>query len=347
LYKVGICANFGGNQELVNGQTIKSIIFRDEIIKKFGKEKIKSIDTYKWNKKKINLFINCIKLMMKCEHVVILPAQNGVKVFIPLFVFLKKIFRKKLHYIVIGGWLPNFIEKKKFLKRLIRRIDSIHVESNSMIKKLEKQMLNNVYYMPNFKDIKPLSCNELVYSKELPYKFCTFSRVCKEKGIGDAIEAISQINKNREEIICKLDIYGPIDENYDKEFKELLSNHKDYVSYRGVISFDKSVETLKNYFMLLFPTYYPGEGFAGTLLDSFAAGVPVIATNWRYNGEIIADGKTGYIYELDKEGELKRQIEKAISNVDLVWKMKENSLKEYEKYQPQKIISDFIDIIEN
>ena len=54
---------------------------------------------------------------MKCEHVVILPAQNGVKVFIPLFVFLKN-FRKKLHYIVIGGWLPNFIEKKKFLKGL-------------------------------------------------------------------------------------------------------------------------------------------------------------------------------------------------------------------------------------
>ncbi len=79
-------------KNLLNVSTIKSIIFRDEIIKKFGKEKIKSIDTYKWNKKKINLFINCIKLMMKCEHVVILPAQNGVKSFYSIIRVSKKNF---------------------------------------------------------------------------------------------------------------------------------------------------------------------------------------------------------------------------------------------------------------
>ena len=56
--------------------------------------------------------------------------------------------------------------------------------------------------------------------------------------------------------------------------------------------------------MLLFPRIIQGKDLQN-FVRFFAVGVPVIATNWRYNGEIIADGKTGYIYELDKEGELK------------------------------------------
>ena len=65
-------------------------------------------------------------------------------------------------------------------------------------------------------------------------------------------------------------------------FNELKSTFPSYIKYGGLVPFDKSVEVLKNYFALLFPTYYEGEGFAGTLLDAMAAGVPVVASDWRY-----------------------------------------------------------------
>ena len=40
------------------------------------------------------------------ENIIILPAQNGIKVLIPLFVILSKVLNRKIHYIVVGhGYL--------------------------------------------------------------------------------------------------------------------------------------------------------------------------------------------------------------------------------------------------
>ena len=75
----------------------------------------------------------------------------------------------------------------------------------------------------------------------------------------------------------------------------LFRSFPKYVSYGGKVPFDKSVDILKNYFALLFPTYYDGEGFAGTLIDAFSAGVPVIASDWKYNAEIVNE-KVGIVY---------------------------------------------------
>jgi glycosyltransferase involved in cell wall biosynthesis len=49
-------------------------------------------------------------------------------------------------------------------------------------------------------------------------------------------------------------------------------------------------KVLRDYFALLFPIYYIGEGFAGTAIDAFSAGVPVIASDWKYNSEVIKEG---------------------------------------------------------
>lgn len=54
-----------------------------------------------------------------------------------------------------------------------------------------------------------------------------------------------------------------------------------------MVSFEKTVIVLKGYFALLFPTYYKGKGFAGTLIDAFSVGVPVIASDWKYNAELV------------------------------------------------------------
>lgn len=69
-----------------------------------------------------------------------------------------------------------------------------------------------------------------------------------------------------------------------------------YIRYGGSVPFDKSVNVLKDYFALLFPTYYEGEGFAGTLIDAYSAGAPVIviAFDWKYNSELVNEN-VGYV----------------------------------------------------
>ncbi len=109
----------------------------------------------------------------------------------------------------------------------------------------------------------------------------------KEKGIEDAVNAVENVNQKYGRTVFSLDIYGQIDDGYREKFEALQKQFPPYINYSGLISFDKSVETPKDYFALLFPTYYNGEGFAGTLIDAMAAGTPVIASDWKCNGEVV------------------------------------------------------------
>ena len=101
-----------------------------------------------------------------------------------------------------------------------------------------------------------------------------------------------------------------VPESYRDRFDELLKQNADLVTYCGIVEFDKTVETLKQYFALLFPTFYYGEGFPGNLVDAFNAALPVIATDWMYNKEIVKDGVHGILVSPHNPNELSGEIMK-------------------------------------
>ena len=211
-----------------------------------------------------------------------------------------------------------------------------------MINSLKELGLSNTIYLPNFKKLDILDENELVYPAKKPYKLCTFSRVMKEKGVEDAIEAVKAINNQYGENIYILDIYGQIDEGYRKRFEEQKKDFPDYVTYKGIVNFNETVAVIKDYFALLFPTYYEGEGFAGTILDAFAAGVPVIATNWRYNSEIIQDKSDGILYEHKEKSKLEGILDSAKDKPEIINRMRKNCLTRAKGYSADVVINDFI-----
>jgi len=338
MYKIGICGHFGENKNLLNGQTIKTKVLTEELKKELGLNSVKIVDTYGWKSNPITLFINCFCLIRDCKNIIILPAYNGIKVLVPLFLILNKLFQKKLHYVVIGGWLPEMLDKKKLLRKKISQFDGVYVETYSMQKKLKSLGLYNVKYLPNFKRLKILQENELVYTTGEPYKLCTFSRVMKEKGIEDAIEAVKYVNETLDRKIYTLDIYGQIEENYCKRFEDLKRIFPDYIVYKGVVEFDESVDVIKEYFALLFPTYYEGEGFAGTILDAFAAGVPVIASDWKYNSEIVKEGENGYLFGSNDLRSLTNVLITAANNPSYFNKLKIKCIDIANYYSPQNTI---------
>lgn len=344
-YKVAICGHFGGTKNFLDGQTIKTKTIYKELSSTYNKNEILCVDTYNWKKNPFKFFIKCIYAHIKSENIIILPAYNGVKILIPLFTYNNMIIKRKIFYVVIGGWLPEFLQNKKGLTKQIKKLNKIFVETNFMKQKLARMGIINVLVMPNFKNIKPIKEKELKQNYKKPYKVCTFSRVSKEKGIEDAIEVVTSINKEANEEIYALDIYGQIDESYKIEFENIMQNFPSYIKYKGCIDSEKSVEILKNYYLLLFPTYYTGEGFAGTLIDAMNSGVPVIASNWRYNSEIIYNGINGYTYETRNNKELKKIMLSFLENQSLYNKMKKNCIKEANKYTSENAIKIMINEI--
>ena len=308
-----------------------------EIVKELGKKEVSCIDTHGGVKALISAFRHALIALKYHKNIIIMPAENGLRIFAPLLVLLNLLFHRKLHYVVIGGWLPEFLKKRKKLTKALMSFDGIYVETNTMRKALEAQGFNDVYVMPNFKDLNILKESELVYHHTEPYRLCTFSRVMKEKGIEDAVNAVKTVNEHFGRIVYTLDIYGQVDSAQTEWFNELKSTFPLYIKYGEFVPFDKSVEVLKNYFALLFPTYYEGEGFAGTLLDAMAAGVPVIASDWRYNPEIVNE-KTGYVYPVHDNHAFVTTLISVGNNSDLLLSKKSDCLKEAEKYRAENVI---------
>lgn len=337
MKRVCIIGHFGHGENLLNGQTVKTRIVTKEIVKELGKKEVSCIDTHGGVKALISAFRQALIALKYHKNIIIMPAENGLRIFAPLLVLLNLLFHRKLHYVVIGGWLPEFLKKRKKLTKALMSFDGIYVETNTMRKALEAQGFNNVYVMPNFKDLNILKESELVYHHTEPYRLCTFSRVMKEKGIEDAVNAVKAVNEHFGRTVYTLDIYGQVDSVQTEWFNELKSTFPSYIKYGGLVPFDKSVEVLKNYFALLFPTYYEGEGFAGTLLDAMAAGVPIIASDWRYNPEIVNE-KTGYVYPVHDNHAFVTTLISVGNNSDLLLSKKSDCLKEAEKYRAENVI---------
>lgn len=294
--KLCVIGHFSFNNELLNGQTIKTKIITTELETQFGDDEVVKIDTCRGKSRLLSTIFRTFNAMLSCKNVIMLPAQNGLKFFAPLLCLFKTFSKSKLHYIVIGGWLAEFIQNKPTLTKCLKKFDAIYVETNAMKQSLEKIGFDNIFVMPNCKELNILSEDELVYPVDEPLKLCTFSRVMKEKGIEDAVNAVKTVNSDLGKTAFCLDIYGQIDENQKEWFAKLSESFPDYVKYGGLVPYNESVNVLKNYFALLFPTHYDGEGFAGTIIDAYAAGVPVLASNWKYNSEVVDNNVTGIIY---------------------------------------------------
>lgn len=69
------------------------------------------------------------------------------------------------------------------------------------------------------------------------------------------------------------------------------------------------METLKNYFALVFPTLFYTEGIPGTIIDAYAAGLPVISSKWESYDDVIEDNITGVGYEFGSDDALVEILE--------------------------------------
>lgn len=336
-----VIGHFGKGKTLLNGQTVKTKIITNELEEQLGKEQVIKIDTRGGWKTLLRAPLQVFRALKRSKNVIIFPAQNGLKVYAPLLCFLKKFFKnRKLHYVVIGGWLNEFISTRRKLAKTLKKFDAIYVETLTMKSTLEDMGFSNVFVMPNCKNLTILTKEQLVYSQKEPYKLCTFSRVCRQKGIEEAINAVKNINQFFGRTVFSLDIYGQIEERETDWFINLKKTFPDYIQYAGLVNYDKSVDVLKDYLALLFPTYYDGEGFAGTILDAYSAGVPVIASDWKYNKEIVKDGQTGFIFETKNTEQLALTLRQLIGK-DLT-EIKNNCLIEAKNYLPSTVIKDLI-----
>ena len=103
--------------------------------------------------------------------------------------------------------------------------------------------------------------------------------------------------------------------------------------------FDKSVETLRESFALLFPTRFYTEGIPGTVIDAYAAGIPVVSARWESFSDLIADGETGIGYTIECAEELTEILRALAEDPNRITAMKRACLARARAYLPEQALN--------
>jgi glycosyltransferase involved in cell wall biosynthesis len=337
------CGNFGLTELSDNGQVSKTRSAFNYLLGLYGNSNVKKFDFSRIRKKPVRTFFSFLKAVKHAKCLVVVPGDKNLlfmSVFLPRYI---KRCGLSVFYLVVGGYLDKFYDSHKSVRKFLPLLTGIFPEAESLTKALRERGLTNVETLPNFSFRKPIDqrtfIDSLAVSAKRPLRFCIFSRICEAKGIVTAIKAIKIVNEklNGDERVF-LDIYGPIDKAFSNTFAQLLNESSGDAKYCGFLGQD-ALGVLCKYFALLFPSYYEGEGFPGTISDSLFSGLPVIVSDWKYNSEIIKDGVTGLVFlkpnESGAEVRLAEKILFAINNEQLMQVMRKNCMNESLKYLPE------------
>jgi glycosyltransferase involved in cell wall biosynthesis len=331
--RVTICGNTGQRTGLMDGQTYRTRLVHEELARRLGQESVGLVDTSYMMRRPIRTVLAMKRGYDACDVFIVMPGSNGLYVFSYLLKKWRKRSAKPIHYLVVGGWLPKFLERHKRLRKFCESLDGLYVQTESMVHRLEALGLTNVRLLSNFRYFERQAPSSQLMPRDTggPLKACFFSRVMKAKGVEAAMEACRRANKRAGKRIITLDIFGQVAKAFGDEFGKLRERYPEH-EYRGVLPAENPYTTLREYDIMLFPTFYGGEGFPGAVLDAFIAGLPVIASDWLYNSEVIDDGRTGLLFKVNQVEELEARIHELVNNPDLLQTMKQNVKVEAQRY---------------
>ena len=320
------------------GETMKNQL----LVKRFCElfDRVITVDTRNWEKRPwVLVKLLCVLIVYGCRYDVILSACP-VSVNRTIYITNRLFKHVKLHYWVIGGNLHLCTASGVVSLTELQKLRGVYVEGNMMKIELEKQGLKNVQVVPNFKPIiyQPKLTSK---SKNEPYRFVFLSRVHPEKGIKEIIEAAKQLNKKGLQDKFTVDFYGKIEQKYETEFNATIASLSN-VTYKGFLNLMNKggYEELSTYDVMLFPTYWNGEGFPGIVIDANMSGVPIIASDWSMNKEVIVDGKTGFIIPTHDSKALSEKMRLFIDRqVDLL-SMKQQCVDYIQRFDYRNVLSE-------
>ena len=240
-----------------------------------------------WNKLPIISLISSLFLVIiyKKRLVIVSYGGRGALILMKTLNFIR--CKRTIKLFIPGGDLLGIVKKHDIYDWSC--FDEILVQSKQMVSDLNKQGLSNISYCPNFKIIDYRPFHKEHQNGDL-LRFVYVGRLFEKKGIDILIDACKTLEEN-----FQLTIYGKETEKYNAGYFDNLNDKR--IIYKGYLNLNKKdgYDELATHDVLIFPTFYSGEGFSGILIDAFICGLPVIATDMNVNTEIVVDGATGII----------------------------------------------------
>lgn len=142
----------------------------------------------------------------------------------------------------------------------------------------------------------------LPYPDDTTVEFAFISRIMREKGIDQYLEAAKVIKEKYPH--TRFHVCGFSEQDYMETLSEL--DKTNIIVYHGMVRDVR--EIFKTVHCTVHPTYYP-EGLANVLLESCACARPIITTDRSGCREVVEDGVNGYIVRQKDSEDLISKLE--------------------------------------
>jgi glycosyltransferase involved in cell wall biosynthesis len=303
-----------------------------------GYSDIEFFDTIRRQGGAFSHYFKLLKLLFGFSQIILSLNRTGRYVIISLYWFLSIFSRKKAVLYVVGGTFDKQLEQesrlwRKVFVRMVNKMEGVFAESIVLKNGLEKCGIKNVELIYN-----PRKDNGMRWSlnAENRFKGVFVSRVTDVKGVFDLMDAVEGMHSGDMPIV--LDVYGPIDPDFEDEFKKRVANSNKVINYRGVISSDDVQQVLCHYHFLALPTYHFGEGLPGILVEAGMAGIPIIITRFNALPEYFVHLKSALFVEVRDVSGLAHNISELVQDNRLAQEISQGVNKVVEPFKIENVL---------
>ncbi len=240
-------------------------------------------------------------------------------------------------YTTFIRWYSKFVTW--FVVRFSQRLIAVSLSTkNDLIKKYgcdpEKIfVVHHGFQLPQ---------TEAFQSIDLPEKYILFlSTLQPRKNLLGLIEAFKKLKLEFPDLPHKLLVVGKPGWKYEAML-ESIESHNGFIVYLNHISEIHKGEILKRADLLVLPSFY--EGFGMQILEAFAAGVPVAASNVSSLPEVAGDA--AIYFNPNNPAEIAQAVKMVLFDKSLADRLRESGRRQLEKFSWEKCAKETLAVLE-
>ena len=230
----------------------------------------------------------------RAQRVLFLAAAPGLLQAGPIAYGLCRLFRRHLTVRPFGGdldlvYLRASRRRRRLFARTVLRCDLLLLQTDHLCARfrrlvagLSTEQAAEVRWFPTIREPGP----EPDMTPGQPARFLFLAQLRPEKGYAEALAASDELTDG-----AFLDLYGPTMPGTNKALLTPRRNAR----WHGPLGSDEVAAVMLNHDVLVFPTYYEGEGMSGAVVEALQRGLAVITTHWRSMPEQVRDGQEGLL----------------------------------------------------
>lgn len=283
------------------------------------------------------LLLRLVKAALEADVVTLHVCTSSLPSFGLLVLGICCLFRKPFIVRKFGG--TDYLERGYLIRQLshlvVKGADLYLAQTRQLVRVAQEAGISHVRWYPTSRPM-PSSKEGQGKGQKFCRRFLYLGQVRLVKGISEIVQAGERFGQDQH---ISVDVYGTLDFDVGKDFFSGLQK----VRYCGVMEPQKVVQTLSDYDALLLPSYHPGEGYPGVVLEAYGAGLPVICSRWQALPEIV-DQTTGILVEPKNAEELYMAMKRMIEDEEDYARLKNGVVKKRELFSTKYWGGVFVDL---